>query len=123
MQMFHKTGLLALISAGLLILIFNMTHPVTSPSIILLLVFGLLYCLVSSLLLLLLTILHRFGFIGGNARLLRRIALAVGGFLVFIVVLRSIGQLTLRDLAIGTIFAVILYLYYTKLRSSPSDSE
>ena len=121
--MIKKAVAAALASGAAILALFALTNPETVPSVVLLLVFALLYVCVTALLLVLLVLLKRFGLLALRTKTIWRAACMLGGFMIFMVILRSIGQLTIRDVAISALFAVLLYIYYARLRMTAQDDE
>jgi hypothetical protein len=96
-----------------ILVLFMATDPNRVPSFILVLPFLLMFTLLLSLGMLL---LEKRGF---STRRSLKIGMLCAAIPIVLLVLQSIGQLTLRDvLAIGALF-VVSYFYMTRLSTSP----
>jgi hypothetical protein len=101
-------------SVGLL-LIFSVINPVTAPAFILILPFVLLTVLLFT------SLSFLFYKKGLPVKRGRRIAALCTGLPMIILVLQSIGQLTMRDvISIGVVF-LLSYFYISRLTSVPAE--
>jgi hypothetical protein len=101
-------------------ILFLTTNPDTMPSAMFVAVFCLLYALVTSLVLEVLLALRHAGFVEWRARRMLRVAAMLAAFPVFLVVLKSIGQLTVRDIILALALFILAYLYFNRVSTSPS---
>lgn len=113
--------LIALALTGCLLL-FATTNPESVASAAFIGVFMLLYMLVYGVLLLVGVGLRSFEVITWSKKRLHRTVLALSGYPVFLVVLQSIGQLTIRDVVLVTGFFVLAYLYAGRIFFVPKQN-
>lgn len=99
---------------GLLVvdgLLFGLTDPVKLPSIVIVFAFGLLFATGYQVLRLLLTGLH--GWLPLGEGRIKRIAAIVSGLMTILLVMQSIGQLTIRDMTALVPLLAVLYFYFS----------
>lgn len=92
-------------------LLFVATNPESVPSALFIGVFVLVYGFVYGVMLLIGAGLRTFGVITWTEKRLHRTVLALACYPVFLLILQSIGQLTVRDVILATGFFVLAYLY------------
>ncbi len=91
------------------------TNPEQVPAVVFILLFLLLYGFCYGVLGLLGSVLSRFEVITWSNTRVQRTALAVASFPVFLIILQSIGQLTIRDVLLASVFFGLLYVYFNRV--------
>lgn len=104
------------------LLLFSTTSPDNVPSAAFIGVFIMIYGILYSLFTLVGLMLRHFGVIEWSSNRVRQTALAVAGYPVFLVVLQSIGQLTVRDVILVTGFSILAYLYVSRVFLVPKHN-
>lgn len=120
--MVKRAIMIILISSVACSVLFAATNPESVSSAAFIGVFILLYGLAYGVLLLIGTGLHSFGVISWPRKRLHRTVLVVAVYPVFLVVLQSIGQLTVRDMVLVTGFFVLAYLYAGRVFFAPKQN-
>jgi hypothetical protein len=96
-------------------ILFTATNPERVPSAVFIILFLLLYGFCYGALVLIGGVLRKFDVIAWSSRRIKRTALAVSCFPIFLIVLQSIGQLTVRDVLLASGFFVLLYGYFNRV--------
>ena len=107
--------IITLISGIGLLVLFATTKPLDLPSAVLVGVFVALFICLCSGLMLVCSLLAYGGFVM-KPRIRRHLAIALSALIVFLVVLRSVGQLTPGDVLLGLLLMVLLYAYIMRMR-------
>lgn len=118
--MLKKHGSMAIVAAGLLGFILATTHPSSVHLAVLMLVFGLLYVFMWQSLVVVGLSLKRLGIASQKRVHIGRIAAGAAALPVFLLILQSIGQLTIRDVALASGLFLLLYLYFSRMSAANS---
>ncbi len=100
------------ISSVCLGVLFIYTNPERLPAVVFIILFAALYGFVFSIVTLLGQMLRNVDVISWEVPRIRRTAAIVTCFPIFLLVLQSIGQLTVRDVLITSSLFVLLYAYF-----------
>lgn len=106
--------LLAFAGLGIVLLLVS-TSPEKLPAAVFIGLFMLLYGFCYAVLALCGLILHKASIITWSVRRVYRTALAVACLPIFLLILQSIGQLTVKDILLTSGLSVLLYLYFGRL--------
>jgi hypothetical membrane protein len=109
-------ALRTLISGALLLLIAVLTDPTSTHPIILIAAFVLVFSTLYFGLRAITRVIP--GIRGRPDRRQRLVAASSSGVLTLVLLLQSIGQLTVRDVATVSIFCILLYFYVSKFGNS-----
>lgn len=90
------------------------TRPDDVPSLVLVVVFLFVYLSIAFTILALLRIFRSLGGYSWRPRALRRVAFGVSIVPVLLLILQSIGQLTVQDTLLTLAFAAVAYFYYQR---------
>jgi hypothetical protein len=112
--MVRKYILVFAAGAMLLAVLFTLTRPEKLPSIMLVVVFFVLYIVIISLLMALALAIRSAGGFNWNYKKLKKAVFGIGLVPIFLLVLQSIGQLTWRDVLLSLVFTAIGYFYYSR---------
>jgi hypothetical protein len=96
-------------------LLFVLTNPERLPSAVFIVLFVLLYVLFYSSIALVGLLMRRGGLVEWSVRHIRQTALTLACLPVFLLLLQSIGQLTVRDVLLACGLFALLYLYFGRL--------
>lgn len=102
----------------IMLVILATTHPDTVPLGLLMGIFVLIYLVVFEGMVLVGIGLHRTGLLNWNQPRVRKVAAGVAALPTFLLVLQSIGQLTVRDMLLASGLCVLLYFYLGRLTAS-----
>lgn len=108
-----RAAKITVVSSIILLLLLSTTNPQSLPSIALVLPFVLLFAVLASGLAFLL------GLMGGSGRARLRFSLLGGAVPVVLLVLQSLGQLTVRDALVIFALFVVAYFYVSRLGMRP----
>lgn len=103
------------VTAVLFVVFINMTRPDVVPSVFYIVPFLLLGVAVYALTMTIGALLVRFQILTISRKLLKRLAILASLYVSFLLLLQSIGQLTIRDVVIGLILITLLYLYFDRM--------
>jgi hypothetical protein len=110
-----RTAKIALVGSTILLLILLTTDPRQIPSVVLVAPFLLIFVIVTA------TVAHLLGLYSLFERRRVRVGIVCAAIPVLLLVLQSLGQLTLRDtLALFALFAVA-YFYISRLGVRPTN--
>ncbi len=98
-----------------LAIVFLSTNPDKIPAIIFVVVFMLLYGLFVSLGLLMLSVLRRLDMLSWQRGKIMKTAFSVAGLPFILLLLQSLGQLTLKDVFLVMVLFFLLYFYFSRL--------
>lgn len=111
-------GFVTIIGLGVLLLA---TNPEHLPPAIFIGFFILLYGFCYSFLALIGMAFNKLGVIQWSTKRISRTAFAVASLPVFLLVLQSIGQLTLKDVLLTSGLFILLYLYFGRVFAQPTN--
>lgn len=117
----HLIAYIILAICGCLIL-FSATNPDSIPSAVFIAVFIILYGIIYSGAALVGLAMRRFGVLEWDRTRVHKTAFAVASYPVFLIILQSIGQLTVRDVILVTGFFVLGYLYVGRAFLAPNHT-
>jgi len=113
--MAHRTIILGIATTAGLVVMLLMTSPEHLPPAVFIGFFMLLYGFCYSFLALAGIVFNRLRIIQWSTRRVSRTALAIASLPVFLLVLQSIGQLTLKDVLLTSGLFILLYLYFGRV--------
>jgi hypothetical protein len=119
MQLIKNYLILALVTAVLLLLLFVSTNPEILPSFVLFLAFIGVYVVVASSGILIALLFRQMGGFQWQVGKIKKMAWAFALLPTFLLLLRSIGQLTVRDVLLAATLTVIAYLYLRRMSGPP----
>ena len=114
--MIKKHSILLAASIAALVLYINMVDPRTIPPVATFAVFGLLYVVFSQLLIVALAGLRFLLLTKWQTSTIRRVAYSLALLPTFLLLLQSVGQLTVRDALLASALTVLLYAYTYRMR-------
>lgn len=107
-----------------LAVIFTVTNPRSLPSIALFAIFALLYVVLVQVVVLLMFAAKKLLGVGWRTSTIRRVGFSVALLPVFLLLLQSVGQLTIRDSVLAVTLTVLLYIYsHRMLGKSPAAKD
>lgn len=111
-----KINTLILVGATVILgMIFVTINPQTLPSIALFGVFGLIYIIISQAVTLLLLVFKKLLGLKWRTSTIRRVGFSLALLPTFLLLLQSVGQLTVRDSALAITLTVLLYVYLHRM--------
>jgi hypothetical protein len=113
----YKNILITVAACIMLVLVMVTTSPDNFSAPLLGAFFVLLYVTLVSLLVLVLQVLHVLRIVRVPLPKMLRIAAIAGVLPIFIILLHSIGQLTVRDVLLAVIFFALLYFYFGRMNN------
>jgi hypothetical protein len=109
--MIKKHSSILVASIATLLLYVNLVDPRTIPPVATFAVFGLLYVVFSQLLIVALAGLRYVLLTKWQTSTIRRVAYSLALLPTFLLLLQSVGQLTVRDALLASALTVLLYAY------------
>lgn len=119
--MFMKSLVASVCFSVGLVMLFVFTNPDKIPAIIFVVVFVLLYGLFVSLGLLVLSVLRRVEILMWQRSKIIKTAFSVAGLPFILLLLQSLGQLTIKDVFLVMILFFLLYFYFSRLSRDTQD--
>lgn len=113
--MLRRYSIACIVSIGLFILFIRMTNPSDIPTIFYIAPFLIMFVAVFSFVMLAGAVFVKLQLLSISRGLLKRLSTLVALYTVFLVLLKSIGQLTARDVVIGLILVTFLYVYFDRM--------
>lgn len=113
--MLRRYGITLAVAVCALIFFVNAFSPSGIPTVFYIVPFMFMFVGVFSFVMLLGVFLSRLQIVSISRSLLKRLSTLVSLYVIFLVLLKSIGQLTTRDVVIGLILITLLYVYFDRM--------
>lgn len=121
--MTYKLSVLTLVAAAAVALLFVSTNPEKLPAAVFIGLFALVYGFFYGLFALVGVGLRKIGVLAWSDARIVRTCLAIACLPVFLLILQSIGQLTVRDVLLSSGLFVLLYLYFGRVLAQKNQPE
>lgn len=119
-----KTQAFSLLATfGALCAVFVMINPQTLPSVALFATFGLIYAVFAQAIILFLLIARVFLGVKWRTSTIRRVGISVALLPTFLLLLQSVGQLTVRDSILAMTLTILLYVYLHRMFGGATGKE
>ena len=103
--------------------LFVMIDPRQLPSIALFGVFGLIYAAIALIIIIFLLILKIILGVEWRTSTIRRVGISIALLPTFLLLLQSVGQLTVRDSILAVMLTVLLYVYLHRMFGNSDSKE